>query len=118
MTDKLQILDVAVLDVLKVDVGAESLPVLVNSLISEIRSGEARLVEYLNIDDAALLENQAHALKSATLSFGAVKLGDICLRLEDCAKGILNKREAEGLMDEFKKAASQTITAFEGFLEN
>jgi len=59
---------------------------LLDSLKNEISQGCAAMVDYLDSDNMALLENQAHALKSAARTFGAQRLAGVCVRLEENAR--------------------------------
>lgn len=83
---QLPIFDRSAWDQLSSDVGPDSVVILLASLKNEIRMGEAAMQDYLQASDMALLENQAHALKSAARTFGALRLGELCFAIEKYAK--------------------------------
>jgi HPt (histidine-containing phosphotransfer) domain-containing protein len=110
--NNLPILDQTALNRLKADVGPDSAAFLIESLKSEIKAGEQAFPEHVAAGDLSALEIQAHALKSAARSFGAMRLGEICLLLEQGAKA----RTTDGLssaLKDFEKACSEALAAFD-----
>ncbi|WP_262693183.1 Hpt domain-containing protein [Kordiimonas aquimaris] len=87
MTDsKEPLLDQSVLDSLLGSVEPAAMPVLMQSLEREIGDSEAGILETAGKLDWALLEVKAHALKSATASFGAMRLSALLLLMEENAR--------------------------------
>ncbi|MCJ9428217.1 Hpt domain-containing protein [Kordiimonas marina] len=113
MAETLAIVDQRVLDQLAEDVGAETLPVLIASLKREIAGAQAALPEHLAAGDMEQLEIGSHALKSAARSFGAMRLGEACLALEEAARDGAGEEALHGLMDKFLAQAEETLAAFE-----
>lgn len=106
------LLDQAVYDRMVADVGAETAKMLLESLKGEIKNSRDKLEAYLSDKDIALFENQAHALKSAARSFGAMQLGESCLSLEMAAKDKALGRMID-LMVEFRVTVSATLKEYE-----
>lgn len=113
MEGQLPILDATVLAKLKADVGDDAAVFLIDSLIKEIRSAQTTLTEYVRTNDMHLLENQAHALKSATRSFGALRLGAICAALEEGAKTGAAETLIKGLLADFVSVSEDSVAAFD-----
>ena len=111
MGGHMPLLDKPVLDRLTADVGEESAAFLIGSLKNEInRTGDA--LEVLTAKgDLEQVEIQAHALKSAARSFGAMQLGETCYEIEQAAKAAC-KAKVEGLLGELKAVSADTISAF------
>jgi len=86
MSTVLPLIDRATLYRLTLDVGEENAIMLLGSLKAEILASQKKLEKYLALQEWALFENQAHALKSASRSFGAMQLGEACMVLEQAAK--------------------------------
>lgn len=74
--------DQSVLDKLLSDVGAASLPILIQAFHSEIDSFGPDLDKFFAAGMAKQISIRAHALKSAAYSMGAIGLGDACFQLE------------------------------------
>lgn len=108
----LPVLDKKILAKLCSDLGEESADFLIKSLVKEIHNSEAVIVEYADTRNMHMLENQAHALKSAVRSFGALKLGADCLALEESAKAGKNASEIAKLIADFKFTAAETLKVF------
>ena len=106
------ILDQQVLNGLIADVGEETATMLLQSLTREIEGSRDKLETYLVDEDLALFENQAHALKSAARSFGAIRLGESCLSLELAAKEKALSKMTE-LMPEFRATVTETLKVFD-----
>jgi len=113
MGEDLPILDKRVLATLTRDVGETSAAFLIESLKVEIRSSERQLLGFAESNNMPGLENQAHALKSAVRSFGAMRLGALCMALEASAKLENNGPEIEALLANFNSVATVTIAAFD-----
>ena len=111
MGGHMPLLDQPILDRLTADVGEESAIFLINSLKQEIvRTGKA-LAEHASKGDLEQVEIQAHALKSAARSFGALRLGEACLAIEEAARASRTP-EVSGLMKQFRSVSADTIAAF------
>jgi len=101
------------LDALAREVGSSTIPVLVKSLCDEIRSGIGNFNTYFSNEDWRALEVEAHALKSATLSFGAEKISGACRAIEYSIKENRPVELTERFIDDYKNCADETITALE-----
>lgn len=86
MTQGMPIKDDAVLAQLARDVGEDALPMLMQALAKELIQSAETIHRSLVSADCALLETTAHALKSATASFGALRLSDVCKSIEFAAR--------------------------------
>ena len=106
------VLDREVLKGLITDVGKDTADMLLQSLTREIEGSKDKLEAYLVDENIPLFENQAHALKSAARSFGAIRLGECCLSLELAAKEKALPKMTE-LMPEFRIIVSATLKAFQ-----
>lgn len=104
--------DDKVIERLKLDVGEDVLPVLMQAFKGEIASSTDTLNKSLARSDFALFETTAHALKSAAASFGALRLSDICREMEMAAKGGSPGDLLEGLLETFRSVAEQTNETF------
>lgn len=111
MGGQLPLVDKPVLDRLAAEVGEESASFLLNSLMQEIRDSGSELVQHASVGDLNQLEIQAHALKSAARSFGAMRLGEACQALEFAAKGDASAELAR-LLDQFRAISEETLEAF------
>lgn len=111
MGGQMPLLDQPVLDRLTADVGQESAAFLISSLKQEIEKTGSALAKFASEGDLEQLEIQAHALKSAARSFGAMKLGEACYALEEAAR---DERAAEigALMSRFRIISEETLEAF------
>lgn len=111
MGGHMPLLDKPVLDRLTADVGEESAAFLIGSLKNEInRTGDA--LEVLAAKgELEQVEIQAHALKSAARSFGAMQLGETCYAIEQAAKAS-RKAEVDTLLIELRSISAKTISAF------
>ncbi|TNE67081.1 MAG: Hpt domain-containing protein [Alphaproteobacteria bacterium] len=107
------LVDRPVLNRLTADVGKESAAFLLSSLRREIESSGAALREHLDAGELDQLEIKAHALKSAARSFGAMRLGEICLALEDAARTEREVPEIERLLAKFYAVSTETLLAFD-----
>lgn len=105
------LLDRRVLDRLALDVGLETTQMLLASLKTEIESSGRKLSEHFAERDTRLLENQAHALKSAARSFGALQLGESCLAIEEAAR-TADFSKLTSLMREFQQVSSATLIEY------
>ena len=109
MGSLLPLVDKPVLDRLTADVGEESAAFLLTSLKKEIQKSGSELAAFAAGGDYQQLEVQAHALKSAARSFGALRLGEACQALEQAAK---NKSDPERLLSQFEAISQETLQAF------
>ncbi|NVJ98803.1 MAG: Hpt domain-containing protein [Alphaproteobacteria bacterium] len=105
------LVDKPVLDRLAAEVGKESAAFLLDSLKAEIKSTGSKLAVHANTGDLEMLEVQAHALKSAVRSFGAMRLGDACQALEFAAKAEALP-DLDGLLNQFNEISEETLAAF------
>lgn len=111
MGGQMPLLDQPVLDRLTADVGQESAEFLVSSLKQEIEKTGSALAQCASEGDLEQLEIQAHALKSAARSFGALRLGEACFALEEAARAD-RAGEIDGLMVRFRSVSAATLEAF------
>ncbi len=116
MPDNIPILDERVFATLQEDVGPSSAVILVQSLKEEIRNSEILLQAYAQDRNMRLLENQAHALKSAARSFGALRLGEVCRALEGEAKDGAPQTILANRLLQFQQVSSESLTALEGLV--
>ncbi len=86
MTSELPLRDPETLEQLVSDVGAETMPILMSAFGKELSSSAEVIHDSFERRDLALLETTAHALKSATASFGALRLSDVCKTIEFAAR--------------------------------
>ncbi|MFC4348672.1 Hpt domain-containing protein [Kordiimonas lipolytica] len=111
MGGQIPLLDMPVLDRLAAEVGKESAAFLLDSLKQEIRNSGCELMQHASVGDLEQLEIQAHALKSAARSFGAMRLGEACQAIEYAAKAD-GSPEIEGLLSQFQIISEETLEAF------
>jgi HPt (histidine-containing phosphotransfer) domain-containing protein len=104
--------DKPVLDKLAAEVGKESAAFLLDSLVKEIKTSGCELSEHASSRNYEQLEVQAHALKSAARSFGAMQLGEACQALEHAAKAE-SEPEISGLLTRFRAVSEETLAAFD-----
>lgn len=76
------IIDESALNVLKDEVGAETMAMLIDAFIDEIKNQQDLIMQAYHGGDYQTIETRAHALKSAAYSFGASALGAVCKQLE------------------------------------
>lgn len=88
-------LDLERLSELKNDVGTTAFNVVLNAYLSEVAGRCESFPRLLASHDLKTLEIESHALKSASGSFGANHLSDICLKVEQAA----NRRSTDGLVE-------------------
>ncbi len=111
MGGHMPLLDKPVLDRLTADVGEESAAFLIGSLKNEISRTRDALEDLAAKGDLEQVEIQAHALKSAARSFGAMKLGETCYAIEQAAKAS-SQSKVNGLLVELRSISADTISAF------
>ncbi len=109
--ENFSVLDKSVLNRLIADVGKDTAVLLLQSLKKEIENATVSLDEYLQTRDMAQLENQAHALKSAVRSFGAMRLGACCLALEEAGKHGIEPVEIKKMIQDFESVSVETLSA-------
>lgn len=107
------LLDKPVLDRLAAEVGEESAAFLLDSLRKEIQNSGCELAQHASVGNYEQVEVQAHALKSAVRSFGALRLGEACQAIEYAAKAEQTP-ELDGLLSQFKVISEETLEAFSG----
>ncbi|UTW58678.1 Hpt domain-containing protein [Kordiimonas sp. SCSIO 12603] len=111
MGDTYPVFDESVFERMKSDVGDDVALMLLGSLQGEIGKGAVALRQHFIAQDYHMLENQAHALKSAVRSFGAMKLGEACLELEMAGKENRSWSELEQLLNDFESVSDETLSA-------
>lgn len=110
MGDTYPVFDESVFERMKSDVGEDIALMLLGSLKEEITKGARSLKQHFANQNYHLLENQAHALKSAVRSFGAMKLGEACLALELAGKETRPWSDLEPLMRDFESISKETLS--------
>jgi len=117
MSSKPPILDPSVIGQLRSDVGADAMPVLMDALRREFSMSIATIRSSFEGSDLALLETTAHALKSSSASFGALRLSEACLKLEEAARSKVDKAEIKALISTMEHAIVEVSPLF-GFDRN
>ena len=97
------------LQALEAEVGSDVLPTLISSLCEEIEASLSNFKTYLNKNAWQSLEIEAHALKSAALSFGAERLSQICRKIELSAKNKTGFQDIEILINDFEHHAKDLL---------
>ena len=108
--DTYPVFDESVFARMKSDVGEDVAFMLLGSLKGEIEKGVAALRQHFTEQDYHMLENQAHALKSAVRSFGAMRLGEACLALETAGKEKLSWEAIELQLADFESISKETLS--------
>lgn len=111
MGGQIPLVDKPVLDKLAMEVGEESAAYLLDSLKNEIRQSGCELSQHATSGNLEQLEVQAHALKSAVRSFGALRLGEACQEIEAAAKAE-RAPDMDGLIAKFQAVSEETLEAF------
>lgn len=111
MNNELPLRDADTLAQLTHDVGEEAMPVLMAAFGKELSSSAGVIHDSFQCGDLALLETTAHALKSATASFGALHLSEVCKAIEFAARDGVDQsllspllQQMDGLISETRKA--------------
>lgn len=112
MSSRPPILDPAVIGQLRIDVGAEAMPSLLAALRREFSSSLVTIRSSFEAGDFALLETTAHALKSSSASFGAARLSDACLKLEEAARERMARDDAKPLISAMEQAMVEVSPLF------
>lgn len=112
MSAKPPILDPSVIGQLRSDVGADAMPVLMDALRREFSTSIVTIRSSFENEDYALLETTAHALKSSSASFGALRLSQACLRLEEAAHVRAEKAELKTLISAMEHAIVEVSPLF------
>lgn len=112
MSDDLPILDSAVLNQLRSDVGEDAMPILMDALQREFSTSFATIVSSLESDDFALLETTAHALKSSSASFGAARVSAVCLKMELTANKGKDAKALKQLIPQLEATMAEVSTVF------
>lgn len=111
MGGQMPLVDKPVLDKLAMEVGEESAAFLLDSLKKEIKQSGCELSQHATSGNLEQLEVQAHALKSAARSFGALRLGEACQEIEHAAKAE-RAPDMDGLIAKFRTVSEETLKAF------
>lgn len=117
MSENLPILDPSVIGQLRTDVGADAMPMLLDALRREFSTSIVTIRSSFESNDLALLETTAHALKSSSASFGALRLSAACLKLEEAAYAKVEKSELQALITAMEQAIVDVSPLF-GFKRN
>lgn len=112
ITGDIPLLDSAVLGQLRADVGADAMPVLMGALRRELSASSAIIVSAIEAADFALLETTAHALKSSSASFGAMRVSAVCLKLELAARAHDDTEDIKQLLPALDHAVSEISSLF------
>jgi len=112
--EDLALCNMKTLRALEAEVGAAVLPVLVSSLCEEIQTSRENFKTYFSKEAWQSLEVEAHALKSAALSFGAERLSQACRELEFTAKSQIQSGTKH---DDIRKLISSFETHASALLE-
>jgi len=112
MTDDVPLLDFAVLGQLRADVGADAMPVLMGALRRELSTSSATIVSAIEAADYALLETIAHALKSSSASFGAMRVSTVCLKLELAAHAHADIEDIKRMLPALDHAVAEISDIF------
>ena len=95
------------------DVGEETVPILLASFQKEILTSRQTIRDCLDTGDFALMETTAHAFKSVSASFGALRLSEACLAIELAAKERANAQQLKTLVDGLEPVVNATVDVFD-----
>lgn len=109
------LLDRDCLDGVASAVGADVFATLLASFITELGETTANIAAAEADGRRDLVETQAHGLKSAAFTFGAIQLGECCLALEDAARSGESGDAVSALISAVHATASATRAAIEGY---
>jgi len=104
------LIDRAVINQRRSDVGAELIPEIINAYLAEIPSRVETIIRAVPPGDFSLLEKEAHTLKSSSASVGAMRLADIAKDLE-CAGREQDLRKIEISIKVLTELSDQTRDA-------
>ena len=110
-----EMMDLSALDVLRREVGDETLAMLVQAFIDDVHDHVTLFSDLLTKDDFSMLAIKSHAFKSASFSFGAMQLGHMSKAIEMA----INDEKTETLSDllnSFSAKAHETVELYNGFL--
>ncbi|UTW55370.1 Hpt domain-containing protein [Kordiimonas sp. SCSIO 12610] len=111
--EDLSLCNMKVLQTLENEVGRDVLPILVSSLCDEISASLTNFDKYFETQNWQMLEIESHALKSATLSFGAENLSQRCREIEFAIKENQPQPHIHSLIKNFNMQAKNTLDHFE-----
>lgn len=111
MPETIALIDASAIARLKSDVGPESASLLVKSLKKEITKSCGDLANHISSNDLHMAETQAHALKSAARSFGAMQLGEACYKLEQAAHQARPQTALQAIFSEMEGCVEETLEA-------
>ena len=119
MTDynDISILDSKVLAKLQADTSRELVPVVVNMFIDETRDRLPKIMQAWTELDYVGMENELHALKSGSGSFGASRLYHIAMDAHELAR----KHDEDGLrqiVEHIQPVCSASLEALTHYLDS
>lgn len=112
MNSELPLSDPDTLAQLTRDVGEEAMPVLMAAFDKELSSSADVIHDSFQRRDLALLETTAHALKSATASFGALRLSEVCKAIEFAARDGVDQSSLPPLLRQMDDLILETRMAY------
>ncbi|EGV16455.1 Hpt domain-containing protein [Thiocapsa marina] len=104
------LLDLAVLSRLDDDLGRESVTDLLGLFRTESERRRCRIEAAVSARDSAAACHEAHALKGSALTFGACRLGELALKMEQAGR----RGDLDGLtsdLPELARLTAETQTA-------
>lgn len=105
----LPLCNMSTLKSLEQEVGAGVLSTLITSLCDEIETSRENFTVYIKNTARQSLEVEAHALKSAALSFGAERLSQTCRSIEFATKDQKDFKYISDLVIEFENEAKALL---------
>jgi HPt (histidine-containing phosphotransfer) domain-containing protein len=106
-------IDGATIAELKVTMGADFLPELIETYLEETPQLIERLRKAFSDSDADAFRRQAHSIKSSSASLGALKFSELARELEMLGKGG-DLTGASPKLEELEKAFQQVTLALQG----
>ena len=107
------LIDVKVLAQLSADVGAELLPEIIDSYLSEIPARVEAITTAASLGNCSLVAKEAHPLKSSSAAIGAMQLADLAGVLESAGRE-QNLQEIEvgtqSLVDTYDRTRDALLT--------
>jgi PAS domain S-box-containing protein len=80
------LIDREVMNLLRIDVGSELLPEIIDAYLSELASRVEAITRAVSLGDFSLLAKEAHPLKSSSAAIGAMQLADLASDLESAGR--------------------------------
>ena len=114
LTDS-EVLDRTVLEKLKKEISAKSLPAILGIYLDEVAKRIELIQQYHSTGDIAALGGEAHALKSSSASFGALSLAETARELELAARES-NRKGVDLQMENLQSLAERSIAAINAYL--